>query len=283
VVDVASIINLAVSGVQTAIAGAQATGDAVGVHHASNEAQHRQRVAARLLYGETLFNLFALQAGAKATPPCLVFSDSGFRSVVSAGHLPDIASDPDTLMRVAAPYTAAQVTRHIFGQDWFALAATRFAGKDLNAIEALAAGLREAEATLRPLAWDEAMAQRLLEEPGSRRSGDRFDAGTSPIGQDPSLLGSPGTRTSESQRSSWSGEGPRCRSGLRGRRRRRSCGDARSGPRRGFPIALGFVSGIFVYAASTNLLPRVHMLPLVHGLSATLGGAGVMFLVTRLD
>jgi ZIP family zinc transporter len=46
-----------------------------------------------------------------------------------------------------------------------------------------------------------------------------------------------------------------------------------------FPVALGFFSGLFVYAASTNLLPRAQLLPLVHGLSATLGGAGVMFLI----
>jgi len=109
---------------------------------------------------------FALHAGAKASRACLVSSNSGSRSVVSAGHLPDIASDPDTVMRVAELYTAAEVARHIFGQDWFALAPTRFAGKHLDAIEALAAGLREGEATVRPLAWDEAMAQRLLEEPG---------------------------------------------------------------------------------------------------------------------
>jgi ZIP family zinc transporter len=49
-----------------------------------------------------------------------------------------------------------------------------------------------------------------------------------------------------------------------------------------FPVALGFFSGLFIYAAATNLLPRARALPVPLGLSATLGGAMAMFLVTRL-
>ena len=49
-----------------------------------------------------------------------------------------------------------------------------------------------------------------------------------------------------------------------------------------FPVALGFFSGLFVYAASTNLLPRVRMLPVSQGVPATLGGAAAMFVVSRL-
>jgi ZIP family zinc transporter len=49
-----------------------------------------------------------------------------------------------------------------------------------------------------------------------------------------------------------------------------------------FPVALGFFSGLFVYAAATNLLPRAEGLPLVRGLSITGTGVIVMFLITRL-
>lgn len=53
-------------------------------------------------------------------------------------------------------------------------------------------------------------------------------------------------------------------------------------PAQVFPIALGFFSGLFVYAASTNLLPRSHELPLVRSASITGTGVIVMFLITRL-
>lgn len=49
-----------------------------------------------------------------------------------------------------------------------------------------------------------------------------------------------------------------------------------------FPIAIGFFSGLFIYAASTTLLPRAHDLALRTALPLTLGGAGAMFLITRL-
>ena len=45
-VEVASIINLAISGIQTAITGAQATSEAVGARNASGDIHHRQRMAA---------------------------------------------------------------------------------------------------------------------------------------------------------------------------------------------------------------------------------------------
>lgn len=49
-----------------------------------------------------------------------------------------------------------------------------------------------------------------------------------------------------------------------------------------FPLALGFFSGLFVYAAATDLLPRARRLPVVQSVPATLAGALAMFLVTRL-
>ncbi len=48
------------------------------------------------------------------------------------------------------------------------------------------------------------------------------------------------------------------------------------------PLALGFFSGLFVHAATTNLLPRARTLPALHALPMTLGGASLMFLITRL-
>jgi ZIP family zinc transporter len=49
-----------------------------------------------------------------------------------------------------------------------------------------------------------------------------------------------------------------------------------------FPLALGFFSGLFVYAAATNLLPRAQELPAARAASLTGAGAAVMFLITRL-
>ncbi|MGH2443686.1 MAG: ZIP family metal transporter, partial [Chloroflexota bacterium] len=53
-------------------------------------------------------------------------------------------------------------------------------------------------------------------------------------------------------------------------------------PAQVFPISLGFFSGLFVYAATMNLLPRARNLPPRQSLSITLGGAAAMFLITRL-
>jgi len=49
-----------------------------------------------------------------------------------------------------------------------------------------------------------------------------------------------------------------------------------------FPVALGFFSGLFVYAATTNLLPAAHDLPLRQALPITLAGASMMFAVSLL-
>ncbi|HZU15345.1 MAG TPA: ZIP family metal transporter [Candidatus Dormibacteraeota bacterium] len=49
-----------------------------------------------------------------------------------------------------------------------------------------------------------------------------------------------------------------------------------------FPLALGFFAGVFVYVASTSLLPRALELAVVRSLSLTLVGAAAMFLITRL-
>lgn len=49
-----------------------------------------------------------------------------------------------------------------------------------------------------------------------------------------------------------------------------------------FPVAIGFFSGLFIYAASTTLLPRAKDLALRTALPLTIGGAAAMFLITRL-
>jgi ZIP family zinc transporter len=48
------------------------------------------------------------------------------------------------------------------------------------------------------------------------------------------------------------------------------------------PIGLGFFSGLFIYAAATNLLPSAQGLPLRQSLPVTVAGATVMFLVSQL-
>ncbi len=47
-----------------------------------------------------------------------------------------------------------------------------------------------------------------------------------------------------------------------------------------FPIALGFFSGLFIYAATTNLLPAAHGLPLRQALPVTLAGVSAMFVIS---
>jgi zinc transporter ZupT len=49
-----------------------------------------------------------------------------------------------------------------------------------------------------------------------------------------------------------------------------------------FPVAIGFFSGLFIYVASNTLLPQAKELAPVRGLPLTIGGAAVMFLITRL-
>jgi ZIP family zinc transporter len=49
-----------------------------------------------------------------------------------------------------------------------------------------------------------------------------------------------------------------------------------------FPVAIGFFSGLFIYAASSTLLPRAKELAPEKALPLTIGGAVVMFFVTRL-
>lgn len=47
-----------------------------------------------------------------------------------------------------------------------------------------------------------------------------------------------------------------------------------------FPVALGFFSGLFVYAAATNLLPQAEGLPTRQSLPLTAVGALAMFLIS---
>ena len=53
-------------------------------------------------------------------------------------------------------------------------------------------------------------------------------------------------------------------------------------PAQVFPLALGFFSGLFVYAAATNLLPRAQALPVFKALPITGAGVVLMFFITRL-
>ena len=48
-----------------------------------------------------------------------------------------------------------------------------------------------------------------------------------------------------------------------------------------FPIALGFFSGLFIYAATVNLLPSAHGLAPSRAVPATLLGAGAMLLISQ--
>ena len=49
-----------------------------------------------------------------------------------------------------------------------------------------------------------------------------------------------------------------------------------------FPLAIGFFSGLFIFAGANRLLPRASGLGYVLGSSLTVGGAVAMFLVSRL-
>lgn len=48
-----------------------------------------------------------------------------------------------------------------------------------------------------------------------------------------------------------------------------------------FPLALGFFSGLFVYVAATNLLPRARDLPATRAVPVTVLGAALMLAITR--
>jgi ZIP family zinc transporter len=52
-------------------------------------------------------------------------------------------------------------------------------------------------------------------------------------------------------------------------------------PEEVFPYVLGFFAGLFLYAASSHLLPAAGRLPAVRSLPATVLGAAVIFAVTR--
>ena len=49
-----------------------------------------------------------------------------------------------------------------------------------------------------------------------------------------------------------------------------------------FPLAIGFFSGLFTFAATNRLLPQASGLGYLLGSSLTVGGAIAMFLVSRL-
>jgi hypothetical protein len=49
-----------------------------------------------------------------------------------------------------------------------------------------------------------------------------------------------------------------------------------------FPLAIGFFSGLFIFAAATRLLPQTAGLGYLFSSSLTVGGAVAMFLVSRL-
>jgi hypothetical protein len=48
-----------------------------------------------------------------------------------------------------------------------------------------------------------------------------------------------------------------------------------------FPVALGFFSGLFIYAATVNLLPSAHGLAPSRAVPATLLGAAAMLLIAQ--
>jgi zinc transporter ZupT len=52
-------------------------------------------------------------------------------------------------------------------------------------------------------------------------------------------------------------------------------------PHEVFPIALGFFSGVFVYVAATNLLPKARTLAASRAVPVTVLGAVAMFAITR--
>jgi ZIP family zinc transporter len=49
-----------------------------------------------------------------------------------------------------------------------------------------------------------------------------------------------------------------------------------------FPLAIGFFSGLFIFAAANRLLPQVSGLGYLLGSSLTVGGAVAMFLISRV-
>jgi hypothetical protein len=158
--DPGELTAVVAAGVSTVINAAQAVGQLGGARRGKGERDQVAEVSRRMLYGEVLFNLFALRVGAKVLPPRFVQQDVVYRGLISSGHL-ELVGEVDVITEVAVAYTVSGLTVAAFDVDWLQLAVMRARGIDCQSIEGLASHFRAAEAVLRPVVWNETQCARL--------------------------------------------------------------------------------------------------------------------------
>lgn len=162
-VDVFELISAATASAAAVISGAQAIEQTTAGRRMKAEHRDAEAVARRLLYGEVLFNLFALQAGSRVQPPRLVVQNIVFRGLVAGGQMA-LVGDADIAGNVGAAYAVAALTAAAFQEDWLRMAVARAKGIDSQLLETLVLRFREAEATLRPITWTPAQQERIAEQ-----------------------------------------------------------------------------------------------------------------------
>lgn len=158
--DAGGLTAVVTAGVSTVISAAQAVGQLGSAKRDKGDRDHVAEVSGRMLYGEVLFNLFALRVGAQVLPPRLVQQDVVYRGLISSGHLESIGQ-VDVITEVASAYTISRLTVAAFDVDWLQLANLRARGIDCQSIEGLAAQFRSAEKVLRPVVWNATQCARI--------------------------------------------------------------------------------------------------------------------------
>lgn len=149
----ADLVTSIAAGVATVISAGQLAGDVRASKRGKDDRQHATNVTLRLLYGEVLFNVIALQVGAKVTPARFLYDDKVYRGLVSSGQIALISSSVDDIGTVSAAYSILTLASAVFDQDWLALVSIRAIGADCKALDMVAVHFRQAEAVLRRLAW----------------------------------------------------------------------------------------------------------------------------------
>jgi hypothetical protein len=158
--ELTAVVSAAVA---TIINAGQAAGQLGGARRGKSERDHSADVAKRMLYGEILFNLFALKVGSKVVPPRLVLQNAVYRGLIASGHL-SLVGGMEVLADVATAYTVSELTIAAFDVDWLQLAIMRVRGIDSDSLEVLAARFRDAEQAMRTTAWNDEQRKRIEEQ-----------------------------------------------------------------------------------------------------------------------
>ena len=164
-VDVFELITTATASAATVIGAAQAIEQTAAGRSAKTEHHKDEAVARRLLYGELLFNIFALRAGSQVQPPRLVVQNIVYGGLIASRQM-SLIGDTDVVGDIGAAYAIAGLTAAAFQEDWLRMAVVRAKGADSQLLETLSSRFREAEMALRPLTWTQPQQDRIAEQLG---------------------------------------------------------------------------------------------------------------------